>query len=912
MAVNIASQVAFPNNNGGSIVELTGAIPPVDDVFIFSSAGKTWKRVFDAGNSTYRASWLKTTTAPSDLQPLLAIALADSRITEIELDAEININGVINSVKKIKLAKGGKFTGTYTLQNVIIDAPADQLIFDGTPTIAATVTSASGEWYPKWFKAVGDGVTNDTVAIQSVINIANSSVQKRIKFTGSTGKYVINSNISVPEGVVFDFTAGSQIGSTNASTVTFNTMWQAPLSRIFDDNILVKCAFIGATLDPRQWGAVPVSPSAGDQTVQVRRTLAALPDYGGTLELKGIYRFDPTTFVYPYFPSLNWAGKTKIAISGTVYLLAVWKFDTSGVEIVGIGGGYGPLPQFGVEVKGAIMPPETGDTVWITKNSITFKYLQIGVNNTGNGMVYDGAGPPITAPANFITENVVITTNANSTGIPLVIKDAFWLKFTNCVFSSFANSPHCIQITDFDATVSGANPVQIVFEDCIMAGKGAYLGKTSAGGPGLYFITFNRVVQEVGIDHMFTFNSTYNIIDRVIINSCWPADVVTHLSTIHNIGNKTKNITVINDDSRGVISVTGDPIERLDYQGFPGINFPGRVVENPTFHQSKKVGAYDDSISWNLAYNNPAKLARWGSLASSPVNNFNTTLTTGQPDPYGGSSAVLASVITPGSGTGSVRFGLYPTAGFTDGDWIIFGMWAKSAGDYGISSSAFGAIITASLPAGGAWTTGGTNSVCSNYKDIDSRAWQFYSSIGKIQTVGSGFISLVASVRVDAPIYIYNGFIIRVPASENVPVDEALAYAKQCVGLPSSTPVASVALTDNYLLSVTTGLPSIRVGSEFLGGGTAKKTGTLTVAATGFTIPQGVYIKRVLVKPTSDLTAFAMGTTNGGNEIIPPMPVTAGAEYVVFTIEKSYVSASGALWFNGITSNTDYILYYDL
>lgn len=69
------------------------------------------------------------------------------------------------------------------------------------------------------------------------------------------------------------------------------------------------------------------------------------------------------------------------------------------------------------------------------------------------------------------------------------------------------------------------------------------------------------------------------------------------------------------------------------------------------------------------------------------------------------------------------------------------------------------------------------------------------------------------------------------------------------------------------------------------------------------------FVKRVLINPASELSALKIGTTVGGDEIMPEQTIPAGAWYNV-TLER-FVGSATTLYFTGVTSSTQFRLYYE-
>lgn len=195
MALNENTASGYPSNLGGTFKERTDS-PTVDNVFIFSSGGKIWERVFDSSNTLYRASWLKTTTAPANLSALVQIALNDSRIQTLEIDTPITLDSNITATGKIlKFLKGGIISGAGVITGGIIDAPYHIQIF--SPTTIINPEGVYGEWLSvKWFGAIGNNSNNDQPAIQATVDLINRNNGRFTVAYLPVGNYRTNSPIA--------------------------------------------------------------------------------------------------------------------------------------------------------------------------------------------------------------------------------------------------------------------------------------------------------------------------------------------------------------------------------------------------------------------------------------------------------------------------------------------------------------------------------------------------------------------------------------------------------------------------------------------------------------------------------------------------------------------------------------------
>lgn len=252
MALSTDILLGVPYNVGGTLREVD-ASTVVDNVFTFSSNGKKWQRVFDGGNSVYRASWLNITGAPTDKTALVAIAVANSAIQTLEIDITIQIDGAVDfSGKTLSVKSGGLVTGTYAISNAVIEGNLTQKILDPTGTIT-TSKSATGKWHPTWFGATADGVTNDYAAVNFAVGIANTNEQKSVSLI--QGNYLLNTNLSIPSGVTLEFNKGAYV--SGSSTISGAGEFDAQNSLAFGGTVIVSGLYsISGQVTPQMWGAV--------------------------------------------------------------------------------------------------------------------------------------------------------------------------------------------------------------------------------------------------------------------------------------------------------------------------------------------------------------------------------------------------------------------------------------------------------------------------------------------------------------------------------------------------------------------------------------------------------------------------------------------------------------------------------
>ncbi len=131
--------------------------------------GYLWINFITYNNGTHIVETLEQSETASDKNILLsAIFTQEHTIYYIKDDFDLNklsINIPNNSV--LYFIGGSIKNGTIIGNKTTIVADKDSNIFGGNTTLLGTWNNT--EWYPEWFGAVGDGVTDDTDAIQYIL-----------------------------------------------------------------------------------------------------------------------------------------------------------------------------------------------------------------------------------------------------------------------------------------------------------------------------------------------------------------------------------------------------------------------------------------------------------------------------------------------------------------------------------------------------------------------------------------------------------------------------------------------------------------------------------------------------------------------------------------------------------------------
>lgn len=96
----------------------------------------------------------------------------------------------------IKFSGGALINGSLNGNGTILDADPLQILGDNV-TLKGTWNIK--EVSPEWFGAIGDGITDDSKALQKALNLASFSTGQKVCLMGKS--YLINSQINIPDAV---------------------------------------------------------------------------------------------------------------------------------------------------------------------------------------------------------------------------------------------------------------------------------------------------------------------------------------------------------------------------------------------------------------------------------------------------------------------------------------------------------------------------------------------------------------------------------------------------------------------------------------------------------------------------------------------------------------------------------------
>lgn len=247
----------------------------------------------------------------------------------------------------------------------------------------------------------------------------------------------------------------------------------------------------------------------------------------------------------------------------------------------------------------------------------------------------------------------------------------------------------------------------------------------------------------------------------------------------------------------GAIKVDGDVYDGLVSIGTttqgPAFVIPGNPGvsdrRRQTGFKSRRLYAEWDGLGRSFPpatarYKNwmPHDPASWG-------GGGGATLTTGQPDPIGGT---LAGNIYKASGEDEYWVKSVSVGAIGIGDWFIAGMWRRLVTSTTARSNIGFVDANYKFENGVGNGTGG-NVMWFGTGGFTDGAWEFITGCGKIGAVGGGATNVVESLRTtNGSTDYYAPFLYHIPAASAPPDNEVIQYARYLQSVPDTAPAGAV------------------------------------------------------------------------------------------------------------------------
>lgn len=179
-------------------------------------------------NSPLNAATLNATLASlgTTVQKTLLIAPGDWDINQpVSVPENVHLHFEAGALLQIKSGAALTIGGS-------LDAPLMQIFDMQGGTVVQSMTTRIAEIYPQWWGAEGDGVHDDTAAIQYALDFIGSVRPCTLSFT--SGLWVIqNINITIPQIVYVRFGGGATLRIVGV-TVFMNGLFEAFIDQIFE------------------------------------------------------------------------------------------------------------------------------------------------------------------------------------------------------------------------------------------------------------------------------------------------------------------------------------------------------------------------------------------------------------------------------------------------------------------------------------------------------------------------------------------------------------------------------------------------------------------------------------------------------------------------------------------------------
>lgn len=188
------NNLSAPNDTNGQLVQVLDSTPVDNITTFYGPSGSVWKRVTE--NKVFRASWAIVGSADctARLQSIFNMASVGTVLFDVQ-DYTINGSLSIPSGKILEFKDSGRIVGTGTITGGLIKAHWLQQCF-GTGLSFSGISTVYDRMSVRWFGATGNGSTDDSPAINKLVNIivATSAPAVRICYF-PTGNYLLNSPI---------------------------------------------------------------------------------------------------------------------------------------------------------------------------------------------------------------------------------------------------------------------------------------------------------------------------------------------------------------------------------------------------------------------------------------------------------------------------------------------------------------------------------------------------------------------------------------------------------------------------------------------------------------------------------------------------------------------------------------------
>lgn len=195
------------------------------------TGGKLWS--YQAGTTTPQTTYTSASGATAHTNPIVLDSAGRVATGEIWVTAGQNYKFVLMTSANVTIATWDNITG---INGTGITSNAESVIYDPpfTGAVATNVEAALAQTVNvKNFGAVGDGVTDDTAAIQAAL-----TASKRITLGDASDNYKVTATLNLQSGQFLDLN-GATIRMYTAQTRMFNAVGQSNVT--VRDGIFIGC-----------------------------------------------------------------------------------------------------------------------------------------------------------------------------------------------------------------------------------------------------------------------------------------------------------------------------------------------------------------------------------------------------------------------------------------------------------------------------------------------------------------------------------------------------------------------------------------------------------------------------------------------------------------------------------------------